>query len=148
MKAAATKNRLTAREKDATTDWRAAKKRAAANLAAAQERLAAREKKANPEAIERVTGDAQESPDNAPTPEPVQAEVTPGRTGRPWKTVALVVGGGLIGAAGAVVVTLGATHKSAVVQNAAAYVNGWIDCSMNQLYDPHFDLDSFLTALQ
>lgn len=102
----------------------------------------------NPEAIERVTGNAEGSPDNAAISEPAQAGVAPGRTERPWKTVAFVVGGVIMGAAGGVVVTLAATHKSAVVQNAAAYANGWIDCSMNQLYDPHFDLDSVLTALQ
>jgi hypothetical protein len=113
-----------------------------------KKRLAAREKSATTETIERVTGDTQETPDNAAIPEPVQARVAPGRTERPWKTVALVMGVGVIGAAGAVVVTLSATHKSAVVQNAAAYVNGWIDCSMHQLYDPNFDLDSVLATLQ
>jgi len=81
----------------------------------------------NPEEIESVTGDARESFDSAGIPEPVQAGVAPGRTGQPWKTVALVVGGGVIAATGAVVVTLAATHKSAVMHNAVAYANGLID---------------------
>lgn len=61
------------------------------------------------------------------TPEPVQAGDVSGRTGRSWKKVALVTGGGVLTAAGAVVVTLVATHKSAVAQNAAAYANGLLD---------------------
>lgn len=63
----------------------------------------------------------------AATPEPAQAGVAPERTGRPWKKFALVAGGGVLTAACAVVVTLAATHKSAVTQNAAAYANGLLD---------------------
>lgn len=51
-------------------------------------------------------------------------------SGRPWKKIAMYVGGGigvvvLVGATAAV--TLAVTHDSAVRENLIAYLNGWID---------------------
>ncbi len=83
---------------------------AAARWRATKERLAAREKRANPEAIESLT-----------------AEVGPQRhAGRAWKITALV-GGPVIVAAVTAMVTLALTHRSAVMHNAGAYANGLID---------------------
>ncbi len=54
--------------------------------------------------------------------------VEPGRTAPGWRRTALIAAGVSIAAAGAAVVaTLAATHRSAVTENAIAYVNGFGD---------------------
>lgn len=61
-----------------------------------------------------------------------------GSPARPWMKVAVMVGGVALTAAGAVVATLAATHKTAVTENAKAYVNGMnaaLDAVRNG-YDP------------
>jgi hypothetical protein len=46
---------------------------------------------------------------------------------RPWKKVALCVGGGVVLIGATVVVTLAITHDSAVRENLVAYLNGKSD---------------------
>lgn len=77
--------------------------------------------------VGRETPGAQGSPASEAGSGPLEDEPPTGRDGRPWKTVALVVGTGALSAVGAVVVTLAATHKSAVAHNARAYANGLLD---------------------
>jgi hypothetical protein len=57
----------------------------------------------------------------------IPAEHEPEQARPVWKKAVLVVGGVVVGVAGATIVTLAATHKSAVTENAIAYVNGLID---------------------
>lgn len=45
----------------------------------------------------------------------------------PWRKIAVVFGGVTVGAAAGAIITLAATHKSAVTENAIAYVNGIVD---------------------
>ena len=78
----------------------------------------------NLESLACVTGGAQEPVDDAASLQPIESGAAPGRTGRSWKEFALVIGAGVVAMAGAVVVTLAATHKSAVRHNFQAYVNG------------------------
>jgi hypothetical protein len=47
--------------------------------------------------------------------------------GRPRRTIAVVTGAIIMTAAGAVVLTLAATHKTAVHENGVAYANGMKD---------------------
>ena len=56
----------------------------------------------------------------------------------PWKKVAFVVGGAAVTIGGTVVATLAATHKTAVSENAAAYVNGINDAlaAVRKGFDP------------
>ena len=56
----------------------------------------------------------------------------------PWKKVALVVGGAAVTIGGTVVATLAATHRTAVSENAAAYVNGISDAlaAVRNGFDP------------
>lgn len=84
---------------------------------------------------EGVPDEAQELPDNPVPSEPVEAETDPPEAGPPWKQIAMVVGGGLIIAAGAAIATLVATHKSAVRENAIAYVNGRVGGYFNGFVD-------------
>ncbi len=58
-----------------------------------------------------------------PTPPETERDQTVPR----WKKVVMVVGGGVVVAAGAVLATLASTHKSAVRENEKAYSNGWRD---------------------
>jgi hypothetical protein len=82
----------------------------------------------NPEEIESVTEEAAELANNPVSlDEPVQAAIEPEQAGRPWRKIALLVGGGVITAAGAAMTTLAATHKSAVRENFKAYANGLVD---------------------
>ena len=55
------------------------------------------------------------------------ARIEPGQADPPSKRRVLVVGGFVITAATAVVVTLAFTHRAAVTENAIAYVNGFTD---------------------
>lgn len=56
----------------------------------------------------------------------------------PWKKVAFVIGGAVVTIGGTVVATLAATHKTAVSENAAAYVNGINDAlaAVRNGFDP------------
>jgi hypothetical protein len=55
-----------------------------------------------------------------------------------WKKIALVVGGAAVTAAGSVVATLAATHKTAVFENMKAYGNGINDAleAIRNGFDP------------
>jgi hypothetical protein len=55
-----------------------------------------------------------------------------------WKKFAVVVGGAAVTAAGTVVATLAATHKTAVFENAKAYANGMNDAlqAVRNGFDP------------
>lgn len=55
-----------------------------------------------------------------------------------WKKVAVLVGGAAVTAAGTVVATLAATHKTAVFENAKAYANGMKDAleAVRNGFDP------------
>lgn len=79
-----------------------------------------------PEETQGVSDESQELPNDPLPPEPGEAEIDP-QAGPPWKKIAMVVGGVVMIAAGAAIATLGATHKSAVRENAKAYVNGLVD---------------------
>jgi hypothetical protein len=58
----------------------------------------------------------------ADTPPPDAADVDAPQV--PWRKVGAYVGGALTLVVGTVVVTLAATHRTAVRENAAAYLNG------------------------
>jgi len=88
-----------------------------------------------PEESEGVTHEAQELPDNPAPPAPVGAESELPQAGPPLKKIAMVVGGVVMIAAGAAIATLAATHKSAVRENAIAYVNGLVDGYSNGFVD-------------
>jgi hypothetical protein len=90
---------------------------------------------ADPQEPEGLTDEARELPDKPVPPERVEAEAELPPAGPPWKKIALVVGGVVMIAAGASIVTLGATHKSAVLENAKAYVNGLVDGYSNGFVD-------------
>lgn len=68
-----------------------------------------------------------EGTENSASLEPGRAENAPERAGPAWKKTVLMVGAVAIAAAGAAITTLAATHKSAVRENATAYVNGLFD---------------------
>ena len=70
---------------------------------------------------------------------PDEAEEAPRRSERPWKAVALTVGGGVILVMGAVVATLAVTHDSAVKANFQAYLNGIITGAESGGYLDGFD---------
>lgn len=65
-------------------------------------------------------------------------DVETGASTFPWKKVAFVVGGAAVTIGGTVVATLAATHKTAVSENAAAYVNGINDAlaAVRNGFDP------------
>lgn len=88
-----------------------------------------------PEETEGVPDAAQKLHDNVVPPEPAEAELELPQAGPPWKTTAIVVGGVVMVAAGAAIATLAATHKSAVLENAKAYINGLVDGYSNGFVD-------------
>ncbi|WP_328554322.1 hypothetical protein [Streptomyces sp. NBC_00358] len=75
--------------------------------------------------------------------EAAQAEAGPVRSGPSWKQVAVAAGSLAVTAAGAVVVTLIATHNSARMANAAAYAHGLLDGANAARNGYDFDDDDY-----
>ncbi len=95
-----------------------------------------------PEGASRAEG---VEPEEAPGPEGTQLpcdDTNPhGRLPKPrlsWRRIAVVTAGAAMTAAGAVVATLAATHKTAVHENAKAYAHGMHDAleSVRSGFDP------------
>lgn len=93
----------------------------------------------------RTEGD---EPEEAPGPErgalPSDDTNSHGRLpnpGLPWRRIAVGTAGAIMTAAGTVVLTLAATHKTAVFENAKAYANGMNDAldAVRNGFDP-FDI--------
>jgi len=78
-----------------------------------------------------------EGSENSSSLKPREAEKEPRQTRPAWKKAALMIGGWAIAAAGATFVTLAVTHKSAVTENAIAYVNGLVDGYRNGLVESY-----------
>jgi hypothetical protein len=78
------------------------------------------------------TGDIPPEEEPGPGDDPLPSDNTdlhgqPPNSGPPWRRIAVLAGGAVVTAAGSVVATLAATHRTAVFENAKAYAHGWHD---------------------